>query len=188
MILHSIKVQDMWKSPSRYIINLFHTAHLHLRGESLKILRNVIFVSVCFVMTLLTGCGDPSHSYYSLEDSEYDTADFLEFKTEYSEYERDVKEITYSITNNGDEIFWYGYMFELHRFDDDDGEWKGVAFDKEYFFFLPAIGIKPSKTGTDTIDLEEMYNLPLSPGRYRFEKDGGNDGGEYVMYAEFTIK
>jgi len=85
-------------------------------------------------MTLLTGCGEPSHSYYSLEDSEYDTADFLELEMECSEYERDVKEITYSLANSSDKTFWFGYSFDLHRFDDDSGEWKGVAFEKQHFF------------------------------------------------------
>lgn len=155
--------------------------------------KNVLLVSIFLAMTLLTGCGEPSHSYYSLEDSEYKTADFLELEMECSEYERDVKEITYSLANSSDKTFWFGYSFDLHRFDDDSGEWKGVAFEKEHFFYAVAIGVNSSKPYTDTIDLEEMYNLPLSPGRYRLVKDGGLEGedredGRYVMYAEFTIK
>lgn len=181
----------MLKLPSHYIINLFHTVHRHLKGEFMIKIKNVLFVLIFLAMMLLTGCGEPSHSYYSLEDSGYDTADFLELEMECSEYERDVKEITFSLANSSDKTFWFGYDFDLHRFDDDSGEWKGVAFEKEHFFYAVAIGVNSSKPYTYTIDLEEMYNLPLSPGRYRLVKDGGLDGEDgkyYVMYAEFTIK
>lgn len=154
----------------------------------MKSLKNIAFVSACFLTMFLTGCGEPSHSYYTLEDSSYSTADFLIFQTEHSEYSNDVKEITYTFTNNGDDVIWHGYIFELHKFDDDAGCWKGVAFDKEYYFLLPAIGTKPSQTYTNTIDLEEMFDLPLSDGRYRLEKTGSNEGGKYVVYAEFTIE
>ncbi len=140
---------------------------------------------VCAVLVLLTGCAEKeTRKYYAIDESKYTLLDFIEIKTEFSEYESgSLKELKYTITNNGSDMLWFGYAFELHKFDDESGEWKGVMFDKDTYFFQIAFGLSPSESVTRTIELEKMFDLPLPTGRYRLRKI---EGGGYSD-AEFTI-
>lgn len=135
---------------------------------------------------LLTGCKDTPKKYAPINDSGITVVSSIDFKTEFSEYDQSLKMLTYTITNNSEEITTDGDSFELHKFDENSSEWMYVSHDKEHWFLSPARIIDPSESYTNTIDLEEMYDLPLPVGRYRLQKSVGLEGE--VIRCEFTVK
>lgn len=122
---------------------------------------------------------DISETFY---DNNGDIVDLtkIEMKTEFSEYSKDVKEITVIISNHSDYEYSYeAYTFGLQR--KINGEWQDVPFKEngDSFPYLAGI-INPQSSIECTVDIENHIQLPLDSGYYRIEKD--------ELYAEFIIK
>lgn len=141
----------------------------------------------------LSGCGKQNESAESkpmvVDDIGITFPENVEMKTEFSEYDTDVKVINTIITNNSDEYFNFEYGDNvLDKFNPDTNEWERVPFkeDGELFLDCVARSMPPSGTATTTFNLEEVYDLPLAPGRYRIDRGRVRHEKE-ILRAEFTI-
>lgn len=107
-----------------------------------------------------------------LSDSEENIAQpqNFSFKTEHTEYNNDVKIISYLITNICDEeIAFTTEAFELQYKTED--RWKTVAFKEDTAFYELATVLKPNEISKEEIQPDKYYNLPLLSGEYRIIKD-----------------
>lgn len=127
------------------------------------------FLFIIFTLLTLSSCVAKDNALLDLEENIAQPQKFS-FKTEHTEYNNDVKTISYIITNNCDEeIVFTTEAFEL-QYKTDDG-WKVVAFKKDMAFYELSTVLKPNESSTEEIQLDQYYNLPLLSGEYRIIKD-----------------
>lgn len=127
------------------------------------------FLFIIFTLLTLSSCVAKDNALLDLEENIAQPQKFS-FKTEHTEYNNDVKTISYIITNNCDEeIVFTTEAFEL-QYKTNDG-WKVVAFKKDMAFYELSTVLKPNESSTDEIQLDQYYNLPLLSGEYRIIKD-----------------
>lgn len=127
------------------------------------------FLFIIFTLLTLSSCVAKENALLDLEENIAQPQNFS-FKTEHTEYNNDIKTISYIITNTCDEeIVFTTEAFEL-QYKTDDG-WKVVAFKEDMAFYELSTVLKPNEISTEEIQLDQYYNLPLLSGEYRIIKD-----------------
>jgi len=142
-------------------------------------MKKLYVIMICTVLMLLTGCS-PQDDFADYK-FEFPPVENVSARTEFDEYDTDVKEISVELTNGRDELFSFDYCMFLQKY--VDGEWRWIRIIKEEWDLLDPY-MPEHSTGGCTFDLKEFVKLPLLPGRYRIWV-GGSDGR---VPAEFTIK
>lgn len=90
--------------------------------------------------------------------------------------------ITLTLKNIGNDIYYFGYPYELERW--TEGEWKIVPPKEEKFFIMIAIYLKPGESWKQEIPLDGV-----SAGNYRIVKQVNNETKDckHTVYAEFQV-
>lgn len=137
---------------------------------------------------MLSGCNkDRPKKFYSDADfPEQVISEDVTAKTEFSEYDRQVKEIKVIVANNGDTDFYFGEHYSLQKL--EDGEWKYIVVGGNFNFTL--CGFPASETSDYTVNLDGHVKLPLPSGSYRIGLGFEPYPEEYdrIVYAEFSVK
>jgi hypothetical protein len=99
--------------------------------------------------------------------------------TEFAEYPVDVSEINVVIINQ--DIYIFSYDVDIFTLECYDGDlWEQVAFSDGGDYGIDLAGIiHPGQSVTFTANIENRFELPLTPGRYRIVKK--------QLIAEFTV-
>lgn len=154
----------------------------------MKIIRLAASACALLATMMLAGCDDSrSKKFFSdLDYPEQVISEDVTAKTEFPEYDRDVKKIKVIAANNGDMEFVFGEQYTLQKM--EDGEWKYIAVQGRFTAIervFPA-----SKTSDYTVNLEGHVKLPLLPGSYRIGLGFDPYPNEYsrIVYADFTVK
>ncbi|MDE7398007.1 MAG: hypothetical protein K2N06_00620 [Oscillospiraceae bacterium] len=144
-------------------------------------------VLMCLLYVLafsLTGCdSQESESSVRYEESVVEINESIIARTEFPEYDTDVKIIRIELTNlsNNDDV-WTDDANGFIVLKQEGDKWRYID-SNNVTVFATATQIPANGTITKLCDLETHYKLPLSPGNYRIRI---NVGG--LVYAEFTVK
>ena len=140
----------------------------------------ILFLSV--TLLLLCSCGDSKADDSNTGDGSSGTSDGAAaqnktaiLKTEKIFYTTDVKKIAFQIYNYGnDEISFPSdaYNLEIKK----GGKWQTVPYkSNDINFELFAESIGPSELWEAELDLEKLYDLPLTKGTYRIANENAID-------------
>lgn len=151
-------------------------------------LKSVLMCLLCVFSLSLTGCDD-SKSKNFFTDAKFPNQKIAESVTvtaEFSEYDKDVEKINFTVINNSDKEFATGEDFRMQKM--EDGEWRNIAVTGQ--FTLLAQAFEPGKTSTYTAKLKDHVKLPLPAGQYRIGigYTPSPQERDTIAYGEFTVK
>lgn len=145
-------------------------------------LKFVLMCLLCVLELSLTGCAKEPEVPVRYEESDVKVSEFITAQTEFPEYDGNVKKIKVTFTNlQNEDGGGEGHVFNLLKQEGD--KWRFIS-DKPGSSYPADSMLIPANGTTDKwYDLEEYYDLPLSPGVYRIRVITGG-----FTYAEFTVK
>ncbi len=144
--------------------------------------KHITMLMVLFV--LLCGCTQENNKLLPIEQT-YNESSEIVITTQKTVYSTEDTEIEYVISNPTSEEKDYGTYLYLHKF--HDGKWNEVAFKYDNMYFEDILFIlQPNQEKTETLKLDNCFNLPLEKGEYRIFIDGGSRPP--IISNTFTIE
>ncbi len=151
-------------------------------------LKFALICLLCVLSLFFAGCDDEKtkNFFTDAEFPEQKIAENMTVTAEFSEYDKNVEKIRFTVTNNDNEEFATGEEFRIQKM--DDGEWRNIAVTGK--FNLLAQIFEPGKTSTYTAKLKDHVKFPLPSGQYRIGigYERYPQERDVIAYGEFTIK
>lgn len=151
-------------------------------------IKTVVLVISIFAAIMMSGCKDqvPKNFFTDVEFPEQKIAENVIVIAEFSEYDRNVEKIKFTVANNGDEIFGTGENFRMQKM--EDGKWRDVSVTGE--FNLLGYIYEPGKTSSYYATLKDHVKYPLPEGQYRIGVGFTESPTERdtIAYGEFVVK
>lgn len=149
-------------------------------------LKSTLICLLCALPLVLAGCDEskPSEPSVRYEEEWYNSKinESITARTEFPEYDANVKKINIELINPTNDEAWTDDANGLLLLKQESDRWRYAEFIDDTCLATATL-IPPNGTLSKTLDVEKHYRLPLSPGNYRIRI---NVGG--YVYAEFTVK
>ena len=150
--------------------------------------KTLCLLSVVLLLLSVAGCAENTYSPLPKEYSPIETVCFV---TEKKEYPKGVKEINFSIRNDGEEDIWIEGLSECYTLHKKiDGEWMEVDFKEREMIMInmPPSLVKSTEEKEDSIETD-LFKAPLDCGEYRVALRGYEPmRSADAFYQVFSIK